>query len=542
MTALLEGLPPLLSSHLLLTLVALVLGIALSLPLAVAALDRPRFAMAVLGVAGVIQTIPGLALLALMVPVLAETRGLGLGLSAFGFAPAVIALVLYAVLPILRNAITGLRGVDPAILDAARGMGMAPRQILRQVQLPLAAPVIAAGIRTAAVWTVGAATLATPVGQACLGNYLFAGLQTRNWAMLLTGVAAAALLALSLDAILGAVERALARRGRRGLAWPALALLALVAVVLIGLPRLASPAHGASVPAAASARPSARPAGAQARPAVTTVRLGGKTFTEQYILVELLRARLAAAGLAVEIEASLGSTVVFEALARDQLDVYVDYSGTIWSNYMKRESGLPRWRVLAETEAWLAAEHGLRSLGSLGFENAYALAMRRDTAERLGLRSLADLAAPSRDLAMGADYEFFSRREWQAVRDAYGLAFRRTASFDPTLLYPAVVQRDVDVISAFSSDGRIAADDLVVLEDPAGALPPYDAMVLLSARVAGDARVVCALSSLIEQISVERMRQANLMVDRAAAKSTPAEAAAWLASQLPPFDGASCAP
>lgn len=538
MTALLDGLPPLLSSHLLLTLVALVLGIAVSLPLAVAALDRPRLAMAALGVAGVIQTIPGLALLALMVPVLAETRGLGLGLSAFGFAPAVIALVLYAVLPILRNAITGLRGVDPAIIDAARGMGMAPRQILRQVQLPLAAPVIAAGIRTAAVWTVGAATLATPVGQACLGNYLFAGLQTRNWAMLLTGVAAAALLALSLDAILGAVERALARRGRRGLAWPALALLALVAVVLIGLPRLSSSGRGASVPAVASARPR----GAAARPAVTTVRLGGKTFTEQYILVELLRARLAATGLAVEVEASLGSTVVFEALARDQLDVYVDYSGTIWSNYMKRESGLPRWRVLAETEAWLAAEHGLRSLGSLGFENAYALAMRRDTAERLRLRSLADLAAPSRQLAMGADYEFFSRREWQAVRDAYGLAFRRTASFDPTLLYPAVVQRDVEVISAFSSDGRIAADDLVVLEDPAGALPPYDAMVLLSARVAGDARVVCALSSLIEQISVERMRQANLMVDRAAAKSTPAEAAAWLASQLPPFDGASCAP
>lgn len=541
MTALLDGLPPLLSSHLLLTLVALVLGIAVSLPLAVAALDRPRLAMAALGVAGVIQTIPGLALLALMVPVLAETRGLGLGLSAFGFAPAVIALVLYAVLPILRNAITGLRGVDPAIIDAARGMGMAPRQILRQVQLPLAAPVIAAGIRTAAVWTVGAATLATPVGQACLGNYLFAGLQTRNWAMLLTGVAAAALLALSLDAILGAVERALARPGRRGLAWPALASLALVAVVLVGLPRLSSSARGGFVPAVASARPDGR-GGAAARPAVTTVRLGGKTFTEQYILVELLRARLAAAGLAVEVEASLGSTVVFEALVRDQLDVYVDYSGTIWSNYMKRESGLPRWRVLAETEAWLAAEHGLRSLGSLGFENAYALAMRRDTAERLRLRSLADLAAPSRQLAMGADYEFFSRREWQAVRDTYGLAFRRTASFDPTLLYPAVVQRDVEVISAFSSDGRIAADDLIVLEDPAGALPPYDAMVLLSARVAGDARVVCALSSLIEQISVERMRQANLMVDRAADKSTPAAAAAWLASQLPPFDGASCAP
>jgi osmoprotectant transport system permease protein len=537
MMTLLHGLPPLLASHLLLTLVALVLGVAISLPLALAAVDRPRLAFAVLGVAGVIQTVPGLALLALMVPVLAETGGLGLGVSAFGFAPAVLALILYAILPILRNAITGLRGVEPAVIDAARGMGMAPRQILRQVQLPLAAPVIAAGIRTAAVWTVGAATLATPVGQACLGNYIFAGLQTRNWPMLLTGVAAAALLAIALDAILGATERALADRRRTrfgGLAAPGGALVALIVVVLVVLPRC-GPAEAPATAAASSARPLA--AGA-----VTTVRLGGKTFTEQYILVELLRSRLAAAGLAVEIEASLGSTVVFDALRGGELDVYVDYSGTIWTNYMKREAGLPRWQVLAETEAWLATEHRVRSLGSLGFENAYALAMRRDVAERKHLRTIADLAAPSPQLAMGADYEFFSRREWESVRKAYGLNFRRTASFDPTLLYPAVVQGDVDVISAFSSDGRIAADDLVVLEDPAGALPPYDAMVLLSARVANDRRVACALTSLIEQISVEKMRQANLLVDREAKKATPAEAAAWLSSQLPPFTGSTCAP
>ncbi|MCX5743746.1 MAG: ABC transporter permease, partial [Proteobacteria bacterium] len=182
---LLRGLPPLLASHLALALVALALAAAISLPLAIVASARPRLAFAVVTIAGVIQTIPGLALLALMVPVLAAT---GL-LSPFGFPPAVIALTLYAILPILRNAVTGLRGVDPAIVDAARGMGMAPGQIMRQVQLPLAAPVIAAGLRTATVWTVGAATLATPIGQACLGNYLFTGLQTRNFAMLLVGVA-----------------------------------------------------------------------------------------------------------------------------------------------------------------------------------------------------------------------------------------------------------------------------------------------------------------------------------------------------------------
>src|SRR5204863_9449630 len=138
----------------------------------------------------------------------------------------------YAVLPIARNAITGLRGVDASVIEAARGLGMTDGQILRDVELPLAAPVIAAGIRTAAVWTVGAATLATPVGQPCLGNYIFAGLQTRNWSMLLIGVVCAAALALGLDAILAATERAVSRRPRGRLVGPAAAFAVLAAVVL----------------------------------------------------------------------------------------------------------------------------------------------------------------------------------------------------------------------------------------------------------------------------------------------------------------------
>src|SRR5688572_24283205 len=146
---------------------------------------------------------------------------------------------------------------------------------------------------------------------------------------------------------------------------------------------------------------------------------------------------------------------------------------------MQHDAGPSRWQILAEVEAWLAREHGVRSLGSLGFENAYALAMRRDTAARLGVRSLDELAPHTRALAIGGDYEFFSRREWAAVRGAYGFAFARTTIYDPTLLYDALAHRDVDVISAFSSDGRIAAYDLLVLDDPARALPPYDAMILL---------------------------------------------------------------
>jgi osmoprotectant transport system permease protein len=523
------GAAPLLAAHLALVLVALVVAVAVGLPLAVGLARRPRLAAPVITIAGAIQTVPSLALLALMVPVIAATGGLGVGVSSFGFAPAAIALTLYALLPIVRNAIAGLRGVDAAAVEAARGMGMAPRQLLRLVELPLAAPVIAAGIRTASVWTVGTATLATPIGQACLGNYIFAGLQTRNWTMLLIGVIAAAALALVLDAILAAAERAVSRRPRGRLTAPVAGLAALIAVVLGVLPRLAGGPAPSSSPARAPMGSAASAPGADhpraAPPRIAQLRIGAKVFTEQYILAELLRQRLAGRGIAAELVESLGSNVVFDALHRGELDAYVDYSGTLWTTQLGRDRGAPRWQILAEVEGHLAGK-GLRSLGPLGFQNAYALAVRRDTATRFGLRSVADLGPHAAGLALGADYEFLSRREWTAVRTAYGLSFARTASFDPALLYEAVARGEVDVISAFSSDGRIAAYDLVVLDDPAAALPSYDAMILLGQRVAGDPDVACALAPLRDSLSVELMRRANLQVDRD--HEAPRDAAAWL--------------
>jgi osmoprotectant transport system permease protein len=549
---LIAGVPPLLASHLALVLVALGIAIALGLPLAVALAARPRLAGPVITVAGAIQTIPGLALLALMVPLLAASHGLGVGLSSFGFAPAAIALTLYALLPILRNAIAGLRGVDAATVEAARGMGMARGQVLRLVELPLAAPVIAAGIRTASVWTVGAATLATPIGQRCLGNYIFAGLQTRSWAMLLVGVVVAAALALILDGILAAIERAVARRPRGRVTLPIGVLAVLVVAVLAVLPRLSEPrdapvageasagATGAGAAdrgadrasggdGAANTPAASAPRGAAAQvPPIQKVRLGAKTFTEQYILVELLRARLAARGIDVEVVESLGSNVVYDALRRGELDAYVDYSGTLWTNQLGRDRGAPRWQILAEVEGHLAGQR-VRSLGPLGFQNAYALAVRRDTATRLGLHALGDLAPHAAGLALGADYEFLSRREWTAVRTTYGLQFKRTASFDPALLYEAVARGEVDAISAFSSDGRIAAHDLVVLDDPRAALPSYDAMILLGPRVADDAGVLCALAPLRGALSVDLIRRANLRVDHD--REAPRDAAAWLVGQ-----------
>jgi osmoprotectant transport system permease protein len=504
-------LPGYLSEHVLLSAAAMALGLLVSLALVVAAVRSERVRWPALAFASLIQTVPSLALLALFYPLLLALSGLteslfGAGFSALGFLPSLLALALYSMLPVIRNGVAGILNVDAAVVEAARGVGMTDWQRLWRVELPLATPLIMAGVRTAAVWVIGAATLSTPVGQVSLGNYIFSGLQVQDWVLVLFGCVAAAALALVVDQVLGAIEAGMAHRSRRRVA-------AGVIVLAVGI--------------AAAAFPTSQRA-------VASYVVGGKSFSEQFILAELMAARIAAAGGAAVQRTGLGSAVVFGALANGDVDVYVDYSGTIWANVMRRTDVPRREPMLAQIGAWLDEEHGIVLLGALGFENAYGLAMRRDRAERLGIATIADLAAHARELAVGGDLEFFVRPEWDALRAAYGLEFASRRQFESTFMYQAVVDGEVDVISAFTSDGRIAANDLLVLADPVGAILPYDAIVLVAPHRAEDAVLLRALEPLVGAIPLELMQEANHRVDRDRDKDTPAGAARWLDAQIAP--------
>jgi osmoprotectant transport system permease protein len=191
--------------------------------------------------------------------------------------------------------------------------------------------------------------------------------------------------------------------------------------------------------------------------------IGAKPFAEQYILAALIDQRLHDSGLSATVRAGLGSAVIFNALGAGEIDAYIDYSGTIWTNQMHRDYVRPRAEVAAEVGKWLAAAHGITMLGGLGFENAYALAMPRKRAEALGIRSITDLALHARELSIAGDFEFFARPEWAGIRKAYGLDFRQRRQMQPEFMYAAVTSGEVDVISAYTSDGRIAQYDLVVL-------------------------------------------------------------------------------
>jgi osmoprotectant transport system permease protein len=497
--------PDLLAAHLLLSAAALTLGLVISLPLSIWSARSPGVARWTLGVASLVQTIPSLALLALFYPLLLFLSGLvGGGIPALGFLPSLLALSLYAVLPILRNGVTGLAGIDPAVIEAADGVGMTPWQKLRLVEAPLVAPVLMAGIRTAAVWTIGAATLSTTVGQPSLGDMIFAGLQTQNWALVLAGCFSAAALALAVDALLGLIERSIARR-KRGVALGAGGVL--IAGVLLALAPL-WPTGG------------------------SVITIGAKNFSEQYILARLIGDRLEQAGYTVRYRDGLGSAVIYGAVSSGAIDIYVDYAGTIWANEMKRRDVPPRAAMVAAIGAWSAKTSGVKLLGSLGFENAYAFAMKGDAARKLGVASLDDLVRAGPQLKFGSDLEFLERPEWAAIQRAYPIRFASARAYNPTFMYRALESGQADVISAFSSDGRIAAQRLTVLSDPRGAIPGYDAIVLVGKAHARDAKFLAAVQPLIGRVSVEAMRAANYRVDRDDAKESPEAAARWLGRKI----------
>ena len=489
----LAHLPDYLGNHVRVSLAALALGLAVSLPLAILTRNRPAPRAILLAIASIVQTVPGLALLALFYPLLLLAASVtlawfGVSFSAFGFLPAMLALALYSMLPVLRNGITGLNGIDPALIEAAKGVGMTARQSLLIVELPLALPVMMAGIRTAAVWVIGTATLSTPIGQTSLGNYIFAGLQTQNWVFVLFGCLASALLALAVDQLLGLIEGGLRQRSRLRSSLGAAGIAALVAATLV-------PTMGRSSPGYV---------------------VGAKTFAEQYVLSALLRDRLQAAGLSATARSGLGSSVIFQALKAGDVDLYVDYSGTLWANQLHRTDIKPRAELVAELKATLAKEN-ITLLGELGFENAYALVMPRKRAEALGVRTVADLAAHAPTLSIAGDYEFFSRPEWAALQKAYGLSFRAQRQMQPDFMYAAVASGEVD-----------AKYDLVALDDPRHAIPPYDAILLLAPKRGGDEKLKTALQPLLGKIDIATMREANLRASGNDANSSPDAVAKWL--------------
>jgi osmoprotectant transport system permease protein len=445
--------------HLVLTGLSTGIAVLIGVPLGIWILRSTALRGPVLGIASTMQTIPSLALLAFLLPLL-----------GIGTRPAVVALVLYALLPIVRNTFTGLSEVPAEVREAARGIGFTPRQQLWMVEIPLAVPTIVAGIRTAAVICVGIATLAAAIGAGGLGQFIFRGLALNNTQLVLLGAVPAAVLALLIDGLIGTAQDALSPRRpvgpptRRVGRWLALAGAAALLLAALFLPA----AQRTTIAGGAA------------------ITVGSKNFTEQYLLGHLMAQLIEArTDLPVERRLGLGGTkICHEALVSGGIDLYAEYTGTALTAILERDVIADPETTYAVVDALYEARFELDWLPPLGFNNTYALTVRQADARKQGWTKISDLETAASRLRAGFPSEFAERPDgYPGLRKTYGFRFGRVADLDPGLMYQAVASGKVDVIAAFATDGRIAAYDLQPLEDDRGFFPPYYAAPVIRRSV-----------------------------------------------------------
>ena len=475
----------LLQQHVVLVVLSTAVAVAIGVPAGIAAAHRPRLGRPLLALANIAQTIPSLALLGFLIPLPF--------IGGIGPRAAIVALIVYALLPIVRTTMSGIRSVDAAVIEAATAMGMTRRQLLTMVELPLAMPSIVAGIRVATVVGVGTATIAAFIGAGGLGDYILRGLSMVDATMILAGAIPAAVLALAADALLGWAERRLSKVGRSASRrrWPWIAAAAAALALTIFAWR---PAAGTN-----------------------TIVIGSKNFSEQVILGELLAQALERdTSLRVVRRLNLGGTFICDqALRAGEIDLYPEYTGTALTAIFKQPVQHDRAAVTSSTRD-LYARAGITAAAPLGFNNTFAIVVRQRDAQALGLKTIGDLSRTADRWRAGFGPEFLQREDgYKGLVSTYGLRFREEPRvMDLTLMYRALASGQVDVIAGDATSGLIDALGLAVLEDDRGYFPPYDAVPLVrSAVLLRHPEIGAALQRLAATISEGDMRAMNRAVD-----------------------------
>lgn len=489
--------------HLGLVLISTAIAVVIGIPTGILLTRNKALRNPVLGIANVMQTIPSLALFGFLIPLPF--------IGGIGATTAIVALVVYALLPIIRNTVTGILGVDRNVREAAVAMGMTDRQILRQVELPLALTVILTGVRVAMVISVGVTTIAAAVGAGGLGVYIFRGLRQYDNNLLLAGAVPAALMALAADFSLGLLEKHFSVEGklekRRGFGFKA-GIAALVLLVLLGGYGMWRAARSRTATSATAQR----------------VIVASKDFTESILLAEIVAQLLETRGVVVERQYELGGNLPHDALVAGRIDLYPEYTGTAYTAILRHPPITDPRAVYDGVKQEYAEKFNVEVSAPLGFENTFAILVRGADARRLNLKTISDAVGPARSWRAGFGQDFMTRADgYPGFSKAYGLKFAdQPREMDLSLTYIALASNKVDLIAGNSTEGRIAALDFVQLEDNRRYFPPYEAVYLVRKeslnRVAALGEV---LAKLANSITTEEMRHLNYEVD--ANKRTPAE-------------------
>ena len=408
-----------------------------------------------------------------------------------GVRPAISVLMLYALLPILRNTITGIANVPAATINAAKGLGFTRWQTMRLVKIPLALPVIIAGIRTAATMNVGVATLAAFIGAGGLGDFINRGLATNNSYLILLGAIPAALLALIIDLLIGGFEKH----------WQRLQNTFVVVTVVFALFFAGSWFYQ-------SWQITATP----------TIKIASKKSTEQYILAELLAQLIEnKTKLKVHRVFNLGNSQILQAaILRGDIDIYPEYTGVAYLNtlhyqYKKISSAAMYKRVKQE----FAKRYALIWLTPFGFANQQTFVVTKNFAEKYLLQNISDLKSVQEQLVIGAPAEFASRVDGlQLLEKVYHLQLQNIKDMDLALAYTAILNQQVNLIVAGSTDPRIKKLDLKILEYDQQALPPYYAAPVVRAAILEKyPHLKTVIKPVLGLIDNKTMQELNYQID-----------------------------
>ena len=437
--------------HILISLLAISIASVLGIILGIIISEYRRFSGLILGTVNILYTIPSIALL-----------GFFITITGVGNTTALIALIIYALLPIIRSTYTGIVTINPLIIEASEGMGSTKLQQLFKVKLPLALPVLMSGIRNMVTMTIALAGIASFVGAGGLGVAIYRGITTNNSAMTFLGSLLIAILALVFDFILGFIEKRLANHKRvKYKLNPKLIILGLFIVIFGVYFSLNSKKE-------------------------KTINIATKPMTEGYILGQMLTEIIEQdTDLKVNITNGVGggTSNIHPAIVRGEFDIYPEYTGTSWEAVLKKEASYDESKF-DELQKEYKEKYNLEYVNLYGFNNTYGLAVNKDIADKYNLKTYSDLAKVSNNLIFGAEYDFFEREDgYKELQKVYDIDFKKKIDMDIGLKYQAMKDKKIDVMVIFTTDGQLAISDVIVLEDDKKMYPSYRAGTVVRSEI-----------------------------------------------------------
>lgn len=463
--------------HIQISFVALLFAVIIAIPLGIYLTKKKKIAEGIIGIAAVLQTIPSLALLGLLIP-----------LFGIGKIPAIIALVVYALLPILRNTYTGIKEVDPSLIEAARAMGMNNRKRLLKVELPLAMPVIMAGIRTAMVLIVGTATLAALIGAGGLGDIILLGIDRNNASLIVLGAIPAALLALVFDFLLKRFEHLSYKKSMM-----TIGTIMVLAFFITVTPFVIKDLDKEIV-------------------------IAGKLGSEPEILINMYKLLIEnETDLKVDLKPGLGKTsFVFNALKSESIDIYPEFTGTAISEFLKETAiSTDSKEVYKQAKEGMLEKFDMELLEPMMYNNTYAIAVPNQLAEEYQLKTISDIKSVENEIKAGFTLEFSDREDgYRGIQKLYGVNFLNLVTMEPKLRYGAIDTGDINLVDAYSTDSELRQYQLTVLEDDKHLFPPYQGAPLVRKETVEQyPEIKEALNKLAGKITDNEMREMNYKVN-----------------------------